>query len=158
MSEREAMRMSAEEVATFLEQGQKALVSTNGPDGWPHVVPLSYLFLDGQLAVWTDPNSQKVKNLRRDPRITVLVEAGDRVEEFRAVHLCGRAEVIDDPSESVRAGEALLSRHAGGELPPEAVGYVAALAPHRVVVKVTVEKTVSWDHRKVMVDLQKVGS
>lgn len=152
------MEMTAQEVSAFLDEGRRAYLATNGAEGWPHVVPLSYMLLDGRIAFWTDGGSQKVQNLRRDARATVLVEAGDRVEEFRAVQIRGRAEIIDGYDESRGAGETLFARQSDEPLPPEAIAYVAALANQRVVVKVEPERVVSWDHRKVMVDLQKIGS
>src|SRR5437899_2702634 len=104
MSMRDLMQMTDDETEAFLDSGRRAQVATVNRDGSPHLVPLSYLFLDGDLAFWTDGDSQKVANLRRDPRVTVLVEEGGRFEEFRAVQVRGTAEVVDDYDTSHRAG------------------------------------------------------
>lgn len=157
MSVRDLLRMSDEETAAFLQEGRRAQVATCGSDGWPHIVPLSYLLVDGKPAFWTDGDSQKVKNLRRDPRISVLVEKGNAVEEFRAVQLRGYAEVVDDYARSVAAGRALFERYSPEPLPPEALAHVETLAHQRVLVTVRVEKVVSWDHRKMAVTLEEVG-
>jgi len=156
-SARDALRMTNAEVAAFLDEGRRAQVATCGSDGWPHVVPLSYLLLDGQVAFWTDGDSQKVANLRRDPRISVLVERGNSVDEFRAVQLRGFAAVDEDYERSVAAGAALFSRYSPVPLPEEALVNVRALAHHRVVVRVRVEKVVSWDHRKMALSLHELG-
>ena len=153
------MSMTDGEVAAFLDQGRRAYVATNGEDGWPHVVPMSYVVIDGEVTFWTDPASRKVRHLRSDPRITCLVEDGDTVEEFRAVQLRGMAVISDDPEESARTGEALFARAApGGQLTDEARAYAAGLAPMRVAVRLRPEHVVSWDHRKIAVNLQDIGS
>jgi hypothetical protein len=106
------------------------------------------MWFDGHIAMWTDPASRKVQNLRRDPRITCLVETGDRFEEFRAVQIAGQAEIVDDLEKSVRAGEILTSRYRG-PLDDAAKAYVAGLAASRVAVVVNPTTIVSWDHRKL---------
>jgi PPOX class probable F420-dependent enzyme len=158
MSERDRLRMSEEEVLALLDECGRAQVATFNPDGSAHLVPLSLMQFDGRLAFWTDPASQKVKNLRRDPRITCLIETGNRFDEFRAVQITGRAAVVDDLDTSVRAGEALFARHIG-PLGDDMKAYVAGLAPNRVVIVVEPERVVSWDHRKLAgVRVDDIGS
>ena len=96
--------MSQDEVTAFLGAERRAHVATINADGTPHLVPLSYVVLDGRVAFWTDPRSQKVVNLRRDPRMTCLVEAGSEFAELRAVQLTGRAELSDDPRRHCESG------------------------------------------------------
>jgi len=158
MSERDRLRMSEEEVLALLDECGRAQVATFNPDGSAHLVPLSLMQFDGRLAFWTDPASQKVKNLRRDPRITCLIETGNRFDEFRAVQITGRAAVVDDLDTSVRAGEALFARHSG-PLGDDMKAYVAGLAPNRIVIVVEPERVVSWDHRKLAgVRVDDIGS
>jgi PPOX class probable F420-dependent enzyme len=152
------MQMTDEEVAAFLQESTRAYVSTNGPDGWPHVVPLSFILLDGDVVFWTGGTSRKVRNLRADDRMSCLMEHGDDISNFRAVQLQGRAEVIDDHQTSAEVGTRLFARYSGGPPDPRAEAYAAALAPQRVVIRLHAERTVSWDHRKVMVDLDAMGS
>jgi PPOX class probable F420-dependent enzyme len=158
MSRRDVLAMADDEVAAFLETSWRAHVATINADGTPHVVPLSYVMLDGRLTVWTDPRSRKVVNLRRDPRVTCLVEDGAQFAELRAVQLCGRAAVADDPATSLRVGLALFER-ASGELNDELRATVAGLVPDRVAVTVHPERVVSWDHRKSPgVDPREIGA
>ena len=158
MSERDRIRMTEQEATAFLEECTRAYVTTNGPDGWPHVVPLSYLLLDGDVVFWTDGISRKVRNLRADDRMGCLVEAGDDIGSFRAVQLQGRAEIFDDHQASAEVGTRLFARYSDGRLDPRAEAYATALAPQRVVIRLHAERTVSWDHRKMMVDLGAMGS
>ena len=147
MSERDLLRMTDDEVRAHLDECRRAQVATLLPDGRPHVVPLSYMIFEDQLSFWTDPDSQKVRNLRRDPRITCVVECGEQFAEFRAVQILGDAELIDDFDRSCRAGETLFSR--ATELTDQLRAYVATLASQRVVIKVHPVRVVSWDHRKL---------
>jgi PPOX class probable F420-dependent enzyme len=159
VSQRDAMRMTDEEVDAFLDEGLRIHLASHNADGSIHLVPLSYMRLDGKLALWTDPDSRKIRNLRRDPRVTGLVEAGAEFAEFRAVQLVGRAEVVDDLDLSLRAGEVLTTRYS--RVPPgdEVKAYVTGLAPQRVVVFLHAEQIVSWDHRKLFgVRPDKIGS
>jgi PPOX class probable F420-dependent enzyme len=140
--------MTEDEVATFLAGQRRAHVATINPDGTPHLVPLAYVLIDGRLTFWTDPRSRKVANLRRDPRMTCLIEAGDHFAEFRAVQVSGRAEIGDDAATSERVGLALFER-AAGQLNDQLRAAVAALVSERVAVTVVPERLVTWDHRKV---------
>jgi PPOX class probable F420-dependent enzyme len=148
MSQRELMAMSADEVAAFLAARRRAQLGTINADGTPHLVPMSYVLIDGLLTFWTDPRSRKVVNLRRDPRITVLVEDGATFAEMQAVQLSGHGEITPDPDSSLRVGLALFER-AAGRLDDDIRATVAALVPERVGMTVHAERVVSWDHRKL---------
>jgi PPOX class probable F420-dependent enzyme len=150
MSTRDLLAMSDDEVAALLDEGRRVQVATLNRDGTPHLVPLSYVMVDGRLALWTDPASKKIANLRRDPRITCVVELGAHFAEFRAVQLTGRAELVDDPDTSLRVGVALFLRSVPpgtDEAPVRAAA--EAMAAERVAVFVEPTRTVSWDHRKL---------
>jgi len=148
MSERQRLRMSDHEVQALLNECYRAHVATHNPDGSVHLVPLAFMQLDGQLAFWTDPESQKVKNLRRDPRVTCLIETGTQFENFRAVQIVGRATVLDGLETSQRAGETLFARYPGPR-GAQLTAYVAGLAPKRVAIAIEPLRVVSWDHRKL---------
>jgi nitroimidazol reductase NimA-like FMN-containing flavoprotein (pyridoxamine 5'-phosphate oxidase superfamily) len=119
-------------------------------DGSIHLVPMSYFLRDGRIALWTDPKSRKIANLRADARITCLFDAGSEFAEFRAVQVVGRADVIGDYVSSRRAGEDLFSRSSGEPLSDDVLAYVATLAHERAVVVVEPARVVSWDHRKLV--------
>ena len=107
-----------------------------------------YGFLDGCVTVETKTKSQKVQNLRRDPRLTLLFEAGDYYEELRGVELVGTAEIIDDPEQLWTLGVSVFDRYMGGyteEMKP----FVETMLHKRVAIKMHSTRTVSWDHRKL---------
>jgi PPOX class probable F420-dependent enzyme len=150
--------MSTEEVTAFVSAGRRAYLTTNGPDGWPHVVPMSYFVDEGDMVFWTDPGSRKVHNLRADNRATCLIESGEEFNEFRAVQLAGWAEIIDDYEQSVDAGKRLFGRYAGGPPDADQETYAATLAHQRVILRLHAERIVSWDHSKVQLDVRTIGS
>jgi hypothetical protein len=107
-----------------------------------------YGFLDGMLAFETKDKSQKAQNLRRSPRMTCMAEDGDYYEELRGVELVGTAVFVDDPERMFELGINLFERYYGTyteELRP----FVETMLHKRVVIALQVERTVSWDHRKL---------
>jgi PPOX class probable F420-dependent enzyme len=117
-------------------------------DGSIHAVAMWYGFLEGCVAVETKAKSQKAVNLRRDGRVTCLFEDGDAYEELRGVELVGKAEIVEDPERMFTLGVDVFERYYGTyneEMRP----FVETMLNKRVVIKVVVERTVSWDHRKL---------
>jgi PPOX class probable F420-dependent enzyme len=148
VNRRSEIKMSPAEVEAFLGEERTTTMCSLHPDGSIHAVAMWYGFLDGALAVETKIKSQKVQNLRRDPRLTFLVEAGDRYEELRGVELVGQARVVEDP-ESVHAlGVSVYERYMGPYTEDQR-SVVEAMMNNRLVVTIDVTKVVSWDHRKL---------
>jgi general stress protein 26 len=108
-----------------------------------------YAFLDGDICFWTFAKSQKVVNLRRDPRITCLVETGDEYAQLRGVELIARAEIIEDETEVLRFGIAETERYQNVKVNDAMIAGITKMANKRVIVKLVIEKLVSWDHRKL---------
>lgn len=149
MNRRDQIRMSPEEIRAFLDQQRTAAVATIGGDGFPHVVAMWYVPTEDALAFWTYAKSQKAINLRRDPRLTCLVEAGEAYGELRGVQIKGRAEIVVERAEVQRWGEATWARYAPGELSDAMRQVIAAQAAKRIVVVVRPVEIASWDHRKL---------
>ena len=151
MNRRAAIRMSEEEVAAFLEEEKTLTLATIGRDGRPHLMPLWYVRRpDGTLLGWTYGPSQKVRNLERDPRCTVQVEAGTEYGELRGVMLEADCVLHRDEEAVWQVGAALARRYGGAEdLPPEAEAALRQQAAKRVALELRVSRTVSWDHRKL---------
>jgi PPOX class probable F420-dependent enzyme len=147
-NQRGRIRMSDEEVDAFLEEERTATLCSMHPDGSIHAVAMWYGFVDGRLAFETKGKSQKIQNLRRDPRLTVLVEAGERYEELRGVELVGRARIVEDEDALWKLGVSVWERYMGpyDESQREAL---AVMLRNRVVVTIDVDRTVTWDHRKL---------
>jgi PPOX class probable F420-dependent enzyme len=148
VNQRDAVRMSPEEVDDFLRSERTATMCTMHPDGSIHAVAMWYAFLDGRLAIETKRKSQKIQNLHRDPRLTFLVEAGDKYENLRGVELVGRARIVDDPAPAWEFGVSMWERYIS-PYSDEQRPLVEAMMHNRVVVVIDVTRVVSWDHRKL---------
>jgi PPOX class probable F420-dependent enzyme len=153
VSRREQIKMSDEEAAAFLDDQRVVICATNGPDGWPHLMPLWYVLRDSELWAWTYAKSQKVRNLERDPRATLQVEAGEAYQELRGVMLECDVVLHRAPAEVEPFGRELFARYAGAPSPdalaPEVVALVAAQAPKRVAMRFVERRRATWDHRKL---------
>ncbi len=148
MSRRDQISMNDEEIHAFLEQERTLQVATIDHDGFPHLVAMWYVLINDEVVFWTYARSQKAVNLRRDPRLTCLVEAGEKYQELRGVQIKGRAVISDDLETVQRVGEAIFGRYTG-PLNENTRQMVAAQAPKRVIVFVKPVEIVSWDHRKL---------
>src|ERR1700754_4718211 len=96
MSFRDRIEMSEDERLALLDEERTVIVSTLGPRGWPHSMPMWFVVRAGGVWMWTSPASQKARNLERDPRATLLVEAGEAYEELRGVMIEAEAEIERD--------------------------------------------------------------
>ncbi|HUC11666.1 MAG TPA: pyridoxamine 5'-phosphate oxidase family protein [Stellaceae bacterium] len=140
---RRQIRMTAEEQAAFLRDNSKCALATIDQDGFPHVVAMGFYVEDGVFYMTSYAKAQKVLNIRRNPKVGLMVETGGRYAELRGVMVRGTCEIIDDV-EVVR--QVVNHRRSAAES-----GRRGALdsAPKRVVLKITPRKTTSWDHGKL---------
>jgi PPOX class probable F420-dependent enzyme len=150
VTRRDAIKMTAEEAAAFLEQQRTVICATNGRDGFPHLMPLWYVVRGGTVWAWTYAKSQKARNLERDPRATLQIETGERYDELRGLMLRCEA-VLHRDAETVGSfvGE-LAERYAPpGVEPAELREGFARQIPKRVAIEFAERDRVSWDHRKL---------
>jgi PPOX class probable F420-dependent enzyme len=149
VSRRRQIAMSDEEVADFLAASRTVTCATNGRNGWPHLMPLWYVIRTEELWAWTYAKSQKVRNLERDPRCTLQVEAGTEYSELRGVMLECDA-VIHRELEAVAAlGGEIAARYGGADLTPELAAAMRKQAAKRVGLQFVERRRASWDHRKL---------
>lgn len=147
---RNEVAMSDEEVAEFLAIERVLNVATNGPTGHPHLVAMWFAIFDGRPTFWTFGKSQKVVNLRRDPRISGLVETGESYNELRGVELQGTAVLIEAYDQVLAIGKAVAEKYNGPEgTSALAVPFLEKQAHKRVGVAIDVAHIASWDHRKI---------
>jgi PPOX class probable F420-dependent enzyme len=148
VKQRDVIRMSPEEIDAFLHERRPMTMCTLNHDGSIHAVAMWYGFLDGSIAIETKGKAQKAVNLTRDSHLTCMFEDGDYYEELRGVELVGRAEIVDDSDKKWELGVNLFERYYGNyteDLRP----FVETMLNKRIVAKLNVERTVSWDHRKL---------
>jgi PPOX class probable F420-dependent enzyme len=152
-SRRDQIRMTDDELRDFLDEQKIVSVATLGPKGRPHLVPLWYVRDGDELTGWTFAKSQKAKNLERDPRATLQVDAGVKYQDLRGVMLECDVDVERDADKVADYGRALFKRYGGaddqGELPEGVVDMIEKQAPKRIGLRFKPTRTVSWDHRKL---------
>ena len=144
--------MSADEAGAFLAQERTVICATNGRDGFPHLMPLWYVVRDGELWSWTFAKSQKVRNLERDPRATLQVEAGTGYEELRGVMLKTDVTIHRDTDDVAELGLELFTRYTAsdaGAVSDEVRAMVLKQAPKRVALQFRERSRATWDHRKL---------
>lgn len=150
MSRRDQIKMTEDEVLTFLGEEKVLVCATNGRDGFPHLMPLWYVVREGELWAWTFAKSQKVKNLERDARATVQVEAGEEYQELRGVMFKTEVEVIRDVDTVTDLGIEIFNRYTPGiEITPEVRAMVEKQAAKRIGMRFVETDRATWDHRKL---------
>lgn len=144
--------MTDEEVAEFLDEQRTVICATNGKDGWPHLMPLWFVMRDQTLWAWTFAKSQKTRNLERDPRATLQVEAGAEYQELRGVMIEADVTVHTDVDTVLGVGLAVFRRYSGGAtgaLADEVTAMLRTQAEKRVAFEFRERRRTSWDHRKL---------
>jgi nitroimidazol reductase NimA-like FMN-containing flavoprotein (pyridoxamine 5'-phosphate oxidase superfamily) len=148
-SKRDQIKLSDAEIAEFLATERVANVATTGRDGWPHLTALWFVMRDAEPWSWTYRKSQKVKNLERDDRATVLVESGVEYAELRGVMLKTRAHIEYETERVLDVAEVLFGKYQPGSGGAEMREALRGQAAKRVAIRFEVVETVSWDHAKL---------
>ncbi len=146
---RDAIKMTEDEVREFIESQRVVNIATFGADGNIHLVAMWYGLHNGHVALETFSKSQKAQNLRRDPRITALIESDGDYGELRGVEIVGTAVVHDDLEVLLPIAEQVVRKYIphGGEA--DIPGIAQSMARNRVAIEIVPEKIVSWDHTKL---------
>src|SRR3954447_5947461 len=141
--------MTPEEAAGFLDEQRTVTCATLGRDGWPHLMPLWYVVRDTELWAWTFAKSQKVRNLEREARATLQVEAGTSYEQLRGVMFKCDVEVSGDIDRVTELGLEIFKRYTEGGLDDDVRAMVAKQAEKRVGMRFVERERATWDHRKL---------
>ncbi|MET9488217.1 PPOX class F420-dependent oxidoreductase [Nocardia sp. NPDC006630] len=148
VNQRAQITMSDQEIAEFLQRSRIATLATLGPAGTPHLTAMWYGLINGEIWFETKAKSQKAVNLRRDPRVTVLVEAGDTYDQLRGLSIEGHAEIIEDADALFQVGISVWERYTG-PYSEEMKPFVDQMLNKRIAIRIVPERVRSWDHRKL---------
>ena len=107
-----SLRLSPEEAWEFLEKGHTGILTSLRRDGWPISLPVWYVALDRRIYVSGPARTKKYGRMKRDPRVAFLVETGLKWKELSAVHVTGRARLVDDAAELARVQKAMDAKYA----------------------------------------------
>ena len=144
MAQRPDIRLTSDEQAAFLRENRKCALATLDQDGFPHVVAMNFVARDGAFYMTSYGKAQKVVNIRRNPKVGLMVETGSVYAELKGVMVRGACEIIEGPDAVNRVFGWMAE--ARGE--PRPAGS-ARSAPKRVALKIVPTKTTSWDHTKL---------
>ena len=150
-SRREQITLSEDEQRELLDSERVVVVGSHGPRGFPHLMPLWYVVRDGEIWIWTYAKSQKVKNLERDPRCTLLVEAGHEYTDLKGVQIEAEAEIVRDTPQVLAFAKELTVRYSEGieAVEGDAAAALESQAPKRVAIRFVPKRVASWDHSKL---------
>ncbi len=149
-SRRDQIELTENEQRELLDTERIVIVSSIGPRGWPHSMPMWFTVREGEIWVWTYAKSQKVRNLERDARATLLIETGFSYEELRGIQIEAKAELIRESPRVAGFGAELAARYSGGIADVEgAAAALQAQAAKRVAIRFRAVRTATWDHRKL---------
>jgi PPOX class probable F420-dependent enzyme len=155
-NQRRQITMSEPEITQFLQEQRVATLGTIGASGHPHLVAMWYAVIDGVVWFETKVKSQKAANLRRDPRVTVMVESGHTYDALRGVALEGHATIVDDPDALWQVGINVWERYSG-PYSEEVRPLVEVMLNNRIAVRVDADRVRSWDHGKLGMDPLPLG-
>ena len=148
-SQRDLVKMEAEEVLEFIHNCHTLYLSTLNRDGTIHSAAMWYGFLGDQVGFSTRPKTQKAKNLLRNPSLTCLFESGSHAyDKLQGVQINGTARILEDPSERFEVMRTAYDRNVApySESDREVVEKGAT---GLLIVAVEPNRIASWDHSKM---------
>jgi PPOX class probable F420-dependent enzyme len=146
VNRRHQIELTRQEQAEFLRDARKVALATIDKDGFPHLVAMNFIAREGAILMSSYGKAQKVVNIRRNPKVAVMVERGRHYGELQGVMIRGECEIISDPTSVVEMMRAIRGREGANAA---SVEIPATVSTKRVILKVTPTKVTSWDHRKL---------
>jgi PPOX class probable F420-dependent enzyme len=147
-NQRNQIVMSEAEIVDFVARSRTGTMATIGPEGQPHLVAMWYGVVDGDIWLETKIKSQKVVNLRRNPRVSFMIEGGTTYDSLAGVSFEGEAEIHDDPDTIFKVGVSVWERY-NGPYTEDLKPAVDMMMNKRVAVRIAAHRVRSWDHRKL---------
>ena len=154
--QRSQIVMTDDEITDFVVRSRTGTLATIGHDAQPHLVAMWYAVVDGDIWIETKLKSQKVVNIRRNPRVSFMIEAGMTYDSLMGVSFEGVAEIHDDPDTIFKVGVSVWERY-NGPYTEDLRPAVDMMMNKRVAVRIAANRIRSWDHRKLGLPAMPVG-
>lgn len=148
-SRRASIALTDDEQQRFLDDGWTLQVASIGPNGYPHLVAMWYVLIDGDIHFTTFGKSQKILNLRRNPKMTAMLESGRAYNELKGLVIEGDAQIIEDNEFTAKVMGLVSSKYNGLPVPTETSEQQLKAAAKRVAVRLKPVDIYSWDHAKL---------
>jgi len=137
-------KMSRQAMKVFLGQQKVCRLATVDRRGQPHVVPVWHILLDGDIYIETSPNSKKGQNLKVNPKIALVVDAGDAFDDYKGVMIQGTVQIVKDKRMLARFRDAMAQRYFGTSEHPGYKSLVSGSDP--LLLKIIPKRLVTWDY------------
>lgn len=146
--------MSHPDVLALLTEPHVGVLSTIDAGGFPHSVGIYYVPVTAgtglELWMWVYGKSQKAVNAEREPRASLLVEAGTPYQDLRGVLVRGRCRIERDYDTVLDLGKRVYERYfeprLGVPLSEGPVANIEKQSLKRVALVLTARRFASWDH------------
>ena len=106
-----SIRLSREEAWAALTAAHTGILTTLRTDGTPVALPVWFVALDERIYVGTPSRTRKVARIRRNARVSFLIESGERWTELFGVHITGEARVVTELELRSRVDQALIAKY-----------------------------------------------
>ena len=146
---RDTISMDEEEAWKFIESQKTVQVSSINKDGSPHLVPMWFFVSDKKIILVSYTKSQKIRNLRRNPKIAILFEDGEEYESLRGVSINADASLVDDADEVQSMEKKLITRNQAGQQAADVEEIIRKSRSKKTAIVITPARIISWDHRKL---------
>lgn len=152
---RKDISITGDELSDFLASGHTLQVATIDGNGYPHLAPMWFVVRDGKVVFRSFTKSQKIVNLARNPKLTVLLETGEGYSELRGAMIRGTATLVTDRDYVLDIYRELAAKYemiGGQRVELDAAGLEAAFgrfAEKNTAVMVEPENIATWDHTKL---------
>jgi PPOX class probable F420-dependent enzyme len=145
--------MTRPEIETFLNEKREARLATTRPDGSVHLTPIWFWYEEPLVHFLLGESRQHLKNLRNDPRATILIDEDRRYRDgwdagAKAVMLAGVVRMSTDDADVAEGSRKLRTRYFGKPEPDDAGYQKAPGKERRVLCTLTPANSVSWDFGK----------
>ncbi len=137
-------KMTRDEVNAFLDSRPGWItLTTISKSGHPHTVPIGYFRIGDEVFVGCRAGTQKLKNIERNPKVSLMLESGGTMQDIKGVCIQGEADVVLDPVAQLPLLRTSMANRGVPEaqLPTEA-------RPGAAYIRVRPTKIISWDYAK----------
>lgn len=145
-----SIRLTKEEAWEVLAGGHTGILTTLRADGTPVSLPMWFVAIDERIYVVTPERTKKVARVRRNPRVSFLVESGQRWAELVGVHLTGQACVVTDPHLLAGVRAAMDHKYAGFRTEPSPEDAARLADTTMAVIEITPDdRILTWDNNRL---------
>lgn len=149
-SRRDQISMTPDEMRAFLRSRIGLVLVTNGPDGFPQPLPMSYMLGDDdKIYCGSFRKTQKVTNLKRNPKASLLIEAGRTYGQLRGVMVEATVEILEDPQFVFDTMVTMRKMQTQEDEEFVDQSKIRDIAPKRVILRFTPTSFATWDHTKL---------